>query len=162
RLQDDVRDCRPARHAGRQRLHRGDHRRDPGRAVLAHLTARLPGPERRPHHLPLGDEGQRRAGIDRRAAGRPPARRQPRRGLQATDAGGTVIDYAKSKGYRYVETANDLDAITSLAKGPVLGLFNTGNMTTEFKPLIAATTPGAGGPTFRCDETNRPANEPSL
>ena len=44
----------------------------------------------------------------------------------------------------------------------MLGLFSNGNMTTEFKPLIAATTPGAGGPTFRCDETNRPANEPSL
>ncbi len=74
----------------------------------------------------------------------------------------TVIDYAKDEGYRYVETATDLDAVSSLNKGPVLGLFNTGNMTTEFKPLIAATTPGAGGPTFRCDETNRPANEPSL
>ncbi len=35
-------------------------------------------------------------------------------------------------------------------------------MTTEFEPLIAATTPGAGSPTFRCDETNRPSNEPSL
>ena len=74
----------------------------------------------------------------------------------------TVIDYAKDEGYRYVETASDLNAITSLSKGPVLGLFTPGNMTTEFKPLLAATTPGAGGPTFRCDETNRPANEPSL
>lgn len=82
--------------------------------------------------------------------------------LQTVDAGGTVVDYAKSKGYRYVETAGDLTAIDSLAKGPVLGLFTGGNMTTEFKPLIAAPTPGAGGPGFRCDETNRPANEPSL
>ncbi len=83
--------------------------------------------------------------------------------LQTLDAGtSTVVDYAKSKGYRYVETAGDLEAITSLSKGPVLGLFTAGNMTTEFKPLVAATTPGAGGPTFRCDETNRPASEPSL
>ncbi len=82
--------------------------------------------------------------------------------LQTLDAGGTVIDYAKAKGYRYVETASELGAITSLNKGPVLGLFTTGNMTTEFKPLVAAPTPGAGGPTFRCDEANRPANEPSL
>ena len=44
----------------------------------------------------------------------------------------------------------------------MLGLFTPSNMTTEFKPLIAAPTPGAGGPTFRCDETNRPAEEPSL
>jgi alkaline phosphatase len=83
--------------------------------------------------------------------------------LQTLDGStSTVIDYAKAKGYRYVETASELDAISSLSKGPVLGLFTTGNMTTEFKPLIAAPTPGAGGPTFRCDETNRPANEPSL
>ena len=83
--------------------------------------------------------------------------------LQTLDGGtGTVVDYAKTKGYRYVETAGDLEGISSLDKGPVLGLFNTGNMTTEFKPLLAALTPGAGGPTTRCDETNRPANEPSL
>jgi alkaline phosphatase len=83
--------------------------------------------------------------------------------LQTLDGStGTVVDYAKSKGYRYVQSASELDAITSLSKGPVLGLFTPGNMTTEFKPLVAATTPGAGGPTFRCDETNRPAGEPSL
>jgi alkaline phosphatase len=82
--------------------------------------------------------------------------------MQTLDAGGTVVDYAKSKGYRYVQTAGELDAVTSLSKGPVLGLFTPGNMTTEFKPLIAAPTPGSGGPSFRCDETNRPANEPSL
>jgi alkaline phosphatase len=83
--------------------------------------------------------------------------------LQTLDASTkTVVDYAKSKGYRYVETASGLEDVHSLAKGPVLGLFNAGNMTTEFKPLVAAPTPGAGGATFRCDETNRPANEPSL
>lgn len=83
--------------------------------------------------------------------------------LQTLDASTkTVVDYAQTKGYRYVQTATELDAITSLSKGPVLGLFTPSNMTTEFKPLIAAPTPGAGGPTFRCDETNRPANEPSL
>ena len=74
----------------------------------------------------------------------------------------TVIDYAESRGYRYVQTASQLDAVDSLENGPVLGLFTGGNMTTEFRPLIAAQTPGAGGPDFRCDETNRPANEPSL
>ena len=35
-------------------------------------------------------------------------------------------------------------------------------MTTQFAPLIAAPTPGAGSPTTRCDEDFRPANEPSL
>ncbi len=83
--------------------------------------------------------------------------------LQTLDGStSTVVDYAKSKGYRYVETASELSAISSLAKGPLLGLFNGSNMTTEFEPLIAAPTPGAGSPTFRCDETNRPSNEPSL
>lgn len=74
----------------------------------------------------------------------------------------TVIDYAKARGYRYVESASELNAISSLAKGPVLGLFSGSNMATEFEPLIAAPSPGAGSPTFRCDETNRPSNEPSL
>ncbi|HWM63929.1 MAG TPA: alkaline phosphatase [Solirubrobacterales bacterium] len=74
----------------------------------------------------------------------------------------TVIDYAQDKGYRYVQSAIELDGITSLSNGPVLGLFTPSNMTTEFKPLVAAPTPGAGSPDFRCDETNRPANEPSL
>jgi alkaline phosphatase len=83
--------------------------------------------------------------------------------LQTLDSGsGTVLDYAQSKGYRYVQTATELDAITSLSKGPVLGLFSAGTMATEFKPLVAAPTPGAGGPTFRCDETNRPAAEPTI
>lgn len=82
--------------------------------------------------------------------------------LQSVDAGGTVVDYAKAKGYRYVETASDLEATDSLSGGPVLGLFSGGNMTTEFKPLIAAPTPGAGSANYRCDEANRPAGEPSL
>jgi alkaline phosphatase len=83
--------------------------------------------------------------------------------LQTLDgSASTVVDYAKSKGYRYVESASELNSISSLAKGRVLGLFSAGTMTTEFEPLIAAPSPGAGSPTFRCDETNRPANEPSL
>ena len=83
--------------------------------------------------------------------------------LQTLDGStSTVVDYAKSKGYRYVESASELSTVSSLSKGPVLGLFSGSNMTTEFEPLIAAPTPGAGSPTFRCDETNRPSNEPSL
>lgn len=74
----------------------------------------------------------------------------------------TVVKYAQGKGYRYVTDAAGLNGIDSLAGGPVLGLFSAGNMTTEFKPLVAAPTPGAGSATTRCDETNRPSNEPSL
>ncbi len=65
-------------HEGRRRLDRGDHRRDPGRARLAHLAARLPGPGRH-GRLPAGDEGRGRPRLDRRAGGRPQGRRAPRR-----------------------------------------------------------------------------------
>ena len=44
--------------------------------------------------------------------------------LQPLAAGGTtnVVDYAKSKGYQYVENAARLEAVKS--GKPVLGLFN--------------------------------------
>ncbi|MDX8152189.1 alkaline phosphatase [Patulibacter brassicae] len=71
--------------------------------------------------------------------------------LQATDDGPTVLDDAKDEhGYRELRTKADLDAVTSLKDGPVLGLFagstnpasTTGeNMLPLYKPLVAA----AGG-----------------
>jgi len=73
-----------------------------------------------------------------------------------------VIHYAKSKGQRYVEDSAGLAGVTSIKRKPLLGLFNAGNMTTQFAPLIAGPTPGTGSPTTRCIENNRPANEPSL
>lgn len=98
---------------------------------------------------------------------------------QTLAAGGTetVLDYALSKGYtQQVSDKNGLNNLTSLAGGKVLGLFNAGNMTTEFKPLYARTdkylTDNAatldpkvqgGSATTRCDETQREStNEPSL
>lgn len=69
--------------------------------------------------------------------------------VQNTDAGATVLDYAKTKyGYRELRTKADLDGVTSLAGGPVLGLFSGGtdaapksttgeNMTPLYKPLVA-------------------------
>jgi alkaline phosphatase len=82
------------------------------------------------------------------------------RWLQPLAAGGTtnVVDYAKSKGYQYVETAAQLEAVKP--GKPVLGLFTTGNMTTEWTGPIA--TLGDGVPAHKCTENNRPANEPSL
>jgi len=87
----------------------------------------------------------------------------------------TVLDYAATKGYTYVQDTAGLNAVTSLAPGQkLLGLFNASNMTTEFKPLYARTdayytaNPTAdpavqgGSATTRCDETNRPAGEPEL
>ena len=70
----------------RQRLDRGDHRRDAGRAGLAHLAARLPGPERHALDLPDRDQGRRRPRLDRRADRRPQGRRHPRRRPQPVHA----------------------------------------------------------------------------
>ncbi len=78
------------------------------------------------------------------------------------DGSGTVVDYAKGKGFRYVTDAAGLAGVGSVKHKPLLGLFNASNMTTEFAPLIGAPTPGAGSPTTRCVEDNRPTNEPSL
>ena len=74
----------------------------------------------------------------------------------------TVVDYAKSKGFQYVTDTTGLNTVKSVKGKPVLGLFAPVNMTTQFAPLIAAQTPGAGSPTTRCDEDFRPDNEPSL
>jgi alkaline phosphatase len=74
----------------------------------------------------------------------------------------TVVDYAETKGFQYVTDAAGLDAVRSVRGKPLLGLFNASNMTMQFAPLIAAPTPGSGSPTTRCDEDNRPADEPSL
>lgn len=94
---------------------------------------------------------------------------------QKLTAGGTenVIDYAKSKGYDYVDTKQALAGVTSLKDGKVLGLFSAGNMTTEFAPLFARTdayftaNPGrdvqvqGGSETTKCLPQSR-GNEPSL
>jgi alkaline phosphatase len=74
----------------------------------------------------------------------------------------TVVDYAKSKGFQYVTDAAGLSAVQSVKGRPVLGLFAPVNLTTQFAPLIAAPTPGAGSPSTRCDEDFRPDSEPSL
>ncbi len=82
--------------------------------------------------------------------------------VQATDAGPSVLDYATTtKGYRLVENKAALDGVTSLAGGPVLGLFSGGNMTPRYNPLVATPPPGAGGPTARCTDADR-ANQPDL
>jgi alkaline phosphatase len=83
--------------------------------------------------------------------------------LQPLDAGGTknVIDYAKEKGYKYVATEDELNAVSSLGSGErLLGLFHPSNMTTEFNALIASDT-GAGSPTTKCTPSAR-GTEPSL
>lgn len=80
---------------------------------------------------------------------------------QPTDAGPSVLSYAQSTHkYRPVEDAASLANVTTLANGPVLGLFSNGNMTPMYQPLVA-TAAGAGGPTTRCSPADR-GNQPDL
>ncbi len=74
------------------------------------------------------------------------------------DDGKTVIQSAQDKGYQYVTDATGLAGVTDKSK-PVLGLFTGGNMTTEFSGT--ASTLGTGT-TVTCNESARPAGEPSL
>ena len=84
--------------------------------------------------------------------------------LQPLEAGGTrnVIDYAtQDRGYKYVATEAEMNAVSSLAPGErLLGLFHASNMTTEFNPLIASDS-GAGSPTTKCTPSER-GTEPTL
>ena len=95
---------------------------------------------------------------------------------QPLTAGGTtnVIDYAKTKGYTYVDSKDGLAGVTSLEGGKkVLGLFNPTNMATEFAPLYARTAAyyaanpnrdvqvQGGSETTRCQPQSR-GSEPSL
>ena len=81
---------------------------------------------------------------------------------QATDAGPTALTYATTtKSYRLVEDKAALTGITSLAGGPVLGLFAAGNMTPMNQPLVATPPPGAGGATTKCQPAVR-GNQPTL
>ncbi len=77
---------------------------------------------------------------------------------QKTDAGPTVVDYAKGLGYDVVQDAGTLAAADG--SKPLLGLFAKGNMTTEWNGPQA--TLGAGPPAQKCVTGHRPANEPSL
>lgn len=73
------------------------------------------------------------------------------------DAGSTVVQSARRQRYRLVADAAGLAAATST---PVLGLFNTTNMSLEWAGAPAAPYPGSGPQ--RCVEGRRPTSEPSL
>jgi alkaline phosphatase/streptomycin-6-phosphatase len=75
------------------------------------------------------------------------------------DAGKTVVQSAQDKGFQYVTDASGLAAVTDKSK-PLLGLFHASNMTTEYTQGTASTL--GAGTTTTCNESNRPADEPSL
>jgi alkaline phosphatase/streptomycin-6-phosphatase len=74
------------------------------------------------------------------------------------DTGKNVIQSAQGKGYQYVSDTAGLGSVK--ASKPVLGLFNSGNMSLEWSGPAAS--PGKGNPPAPCNENQRPANEPSL
>jgi alkaline phosphatase len=75
------------------------------------------------------------------------------------DDGRTVLQSAQRQGYKTIFTKNQLQALRK-SDMPVLGLFNSGNMTTEWTGPQAI--PGDGVPAHECTEDNRPSNEPPL
>jgi alkaline phosphatase len=72
--------------------------------------------------------------------------------------GKTVVQQAQALGYRYVTDADGLSAVGS--GKPVLGLFNSGNMSLEWTGPAASL--GKGNAPEACKEGQRPGNEPSL
>jgi alkaline phosphatase/streptomycin-6-phosphatase len=74
------------------------------------------------------------------------------------DAGKTVVQSAQVKGYQYVTDAAGLGGVTS--GKPVLGLFNSGNMSVEWAGPAASL--GKGNAPVPCTEDQRPANQLSL
>jgi len=95
------------------------------------------------------------------AAGRMQMDRLPSTGYQTTWSlkpgfAPYKVDYdpdSTATATMYVENAAQLEGVKS--GKPVLGLFNGGNMTTEWTGPIA--TLGDGVPAHRCTTTNRPA-----
>lgn len=82
----------------------------------------------------------------------------------------TVVDLAKSKGFQYLTTKTQMDAVTDLGAKPgdkpVLGLFhdaevdsNTANMVTEWKGQTARVGATDGNPDT-CDTTHRATTAP--
>ena len=80
----------------------------------------------------------------------------------APGEGRTVLQYAQDEyGYRHVDTKAEMDAVTNLSAGPVLGLFAEVNMTPMYQPLVAAPPPGSGGPEAKCTPAER-GTQPTL
>jgi alkaline phosphatase len=73
-------------------------------------------------------------------------------------AGKTVVDQAKAKGIQYVTDAAGLKSVND--DKPVLGLFNSSNMSLEWSGPTASL--GKGNAAQSCKENQRPSNEPSL
>ena len=149
----------------RQRLHRGDHRRDPGRTLLALLPARLPRPDRHPRRLPDGEQGRRRPRLDRRAAGRRPGRRHPRRRPHALraeprrQAPPRPCSTTPSQGLQVRRYRGQLSAVQPRDGQQLLGLFHDRQHDDRVRAAVARKPAPARTPAVHQPQ---PANEPSL
>ena len=76
------------------------------------------------------------------------------------DTGKTVVQSAQAKGYQLRHRRRRPERGRRTASKPVLGLFNTGNMSLEWSGPAASL--GKGNAPVACTENQRPANEPSL
>ena len=79
---------------------------------------------------------------------------------QPTATGVSVVEVAKSGGYRFVSSTAQLSKVRRTPF--VLGLFAAGNLTTEWTGAEAAPYPSNIDSPQRCREDNRPLQEPSL
>jgi alkaline phosphatase len=79
---------------------------------------------------------------------------------QTMEDGRSPIQEALARGYRVIGGAAGLPLTTPGRK--LLGLFNAGNMTTEWSGLEALPYPSNVGRPQVCKEDNRPVGEPSL
>lgn len=75
------------------------------------------------------------------------------------DDGMTVVESAERQGIKLVYNRKDMDSLKA-SDMPVLGLFSSGNMTTEWTGPQAI--PGDGVEAHKCKEDNRPGVQPSL
>lgn len=75
------------------------------------------------------------------------------------DDGKTVEQSATRQGVKLINTASELDALKG-SDMPVLGLFSSGNMTTEWTGPQAVA--GSGVDAHKCSGGNRPAEQPRL
>ena len=140
----------------------------PGRARLAHLAARLPGPGRH-GRLPDGDEGRRRPRLDRRAGGRPQGRRAARRRPRPLRADDHRRPGRRQDGGRVGPGARATSYVTDAA-GLERGRRTRANRCSASSTPATCRSSGPARPrrsaraTRRraCTENQRPANEPSL
>jgi len=79
---------------------------------------------------------------------------------QRMEDGRSAVQEALARGYRVIGGASGLPLATPDRK--LLGLFNAGNMTTEWTGLEALPYPSNVGRPQVCKEDNRPPGEPSL